>query len=364
LPAAAGEEKYTPRARAVVALCRYYLGLPFHRLEGFQNLVGVPVADATLWDQAEGVADGVYPVVEQLMTEAAQSRLIFHDDTTARIITLIKANRQRSGQSSAPSTPVRTGVYTTGLVAQDGERTIVLYWSGRAHAGENLAEVLKRRRPELPPPIVMSDALAANHLADESGLIRSYCLAHGLRQFSDIEEVFPVECERVLSDLSQVYQFEHDTVEQAMSGAARLTYHQTHSGPILAALQPWLEQQLSERLVEPQSSLGKAFKYLLKHWEGLTRFLTVIDAPLDNNIVERALKLMIRQRRNSLFFASEHSARVASLLTSLIATAIEAGINVLEYLVALQQNRSAVFADPAAWLPWHYREALQNAQAT
>jgi hypothetical protein len=168
----------------------------------------------------------------------------------------------------------------------------------------------------------------------------------------------------VLSDLSQVYQFEHDTVEQAMSGAARLTYHQTHSGPILAALQPWLEQQLSERLVEPQSSLGKAFKYLLKHWEGLTRFLTVIDAPLDNNIVERALKLMIRQRRNSLFFASEHSARVASLLTSLIATAIEAGINVLEYLVALQQNRSAVFADPAAWLPWHYREALQNAQAT
>jgi hypothetical protein len=255
-------------------------------------------------------------------------------------------------------------MYTTGLVAKNGERTIVLYWSGRAHAGENLAEVLKRRRPELPPPIVMSDALAANHLADESGVIRSYCLAHGLRQFSDIEEVFPVECQRVLSDLSQVYQFEHDTLEQAMIGAARLAYHQTHSGPILAALKPWLEQQFTERLVEPQSSLGKAFQYLLKRWDGFTRFLTVIDAPLDNNIVERALKLMIRQRRNSLFFASEHSARVASLLTSLIATSVEAGINVLDYLVALQENRSAVFADPVAWLPWYYRQTLLNDYAT
>ena len=52
-------------------------------------------------------------------------------------------------------------------------------------------------------------------------------------------------------------------------------------------------------------------------------------APIDNNTVERALKLMIHQRRNSLFYASTHSAYVASVLTSVIATCARAGINVL-----------------------------------
>ena len=41
VPATAGTEKYTARARAVLALARYYLGVPWHRLEGFQALVGV-----------------------------------------------------------------------------------------------------------------------------------------------------------------------------------------------------------------------------------------------------------------------------------------------------------------------------------
>ena len=110
--------------------------------------------------------------------------------------------------------------------------------------------------------------------------------------------------------------------------------------------------------MEPNSSLGKAYQYLLKRWEALTRFLTVADAPLENNTAERLLKLMIRQRNNSLFFASAYSARAGDVLTSLIATATEAGINVLDYLVALQDNATAVLARPEQWLPWNYTEAL------
>ena len=122
-------------------------------------------------------------------------------------------------------------------------------------------------------------------------------------------------------------------------------------------LQDWLAEQIEQRQVEPRSSLGKAMAYLSKHWEKLTQFLRVPGAPLDSNIVERALKLMIRQRKNSLFFASEHSAYVAALLASLIATCAEAGVNALEYLVALMANRSAVFAHPERWLPWNYADA-------
>jgi hypothetical protein len=123
-------------------------------------------------------------------------------------------------------------------------------------------------------------------------------------------------------------------------------------------LKGWLEQQTAQRLVEPNRSLGKAIAYLVEHWETLTRFLHEPGAPLENNVAERALKLMIRQRKNSLFYATEHSAYIASILTSVIATCVQAGVNALEYLVAVQEHRQEVFANPGAWLPWNYPAAL------
>ena len=94
---------------------------------------------------------------------------------------------------------------------------------------------------------------------------------------------------------------------------------------MFTTLKTWLEQQTAERLVEPNSSLGKAIAYMLEHWETLTRVVKEPGAPLDNNVAERALKLAIRQRKNSLFYATEHSAYIASILTSVIATCVQAG---------------------------------------
>ena len=142
------------------------------------------------------------------------------------------------------------------------------------------------REPERGPPIVMSDALAVNTLDDEAAIIRSPCLAHGRRKFTEIEDVFPAECQRVIDDLDTVFAHEATTRQAGLMAAERLAYHQTHSGPIMAKLKTWLESQLNERRVEPNSSLGKAFQYLLNHWHPLTQFLRVPGAPLDNNTVE------------------------------------------------------------------------------
>ena len=357
-PGAVGAGKYTDRARAVLALSRYYLGVPFYRLEAFQALVGVPVSDATQWDQVERLADCVYPVFEQLQTLAAQGEVMYQDDTGVRILTLLKENRQAHAGAAQGQTPVpeRRGMYTTALVVDAGARRICLYLSGRRHAGENLAALLERRDPRLDPPIVMSDALAANRT--EQAALRVHCLAHGLRYFTDIDAVFPTECARVIKALCAVFEFDETTRRKAMRPDERLAYHQRYSEPIMAELNAWLTQQLDAREVEPNSSLGKALAYLRRHWTELTQFLRLAGAPLDNNVVERALKLMIRQRNNSLFYASAHSAYIASAVTSLIATCVHTGVNALDYLVALQQQRSAVFANPGAWLPWNYTQAL------
>jgi hypothetical protein len=353
-PVEAGAEKYSARARAVLVVGRYYLGIPLYRLEGYQAMVGVPISDATQWDQIERVADCAYPVFEHLQALAAQGESIYQDDTQVRILSLMAANRQAQAQSMSEA---RTGMYTTALVAQQGAQTICLYCAGRAHAGENLAALLTQRAEDRGKPMVMSDALAMND-ADEAALIRCHCLAHGRRKFAELADVFPQECAVVLEALAQVFDHEEEARVQQLSAPERFAYHQQYSGPIMGALKHWLAQQFEERHVEPNSSLGKAFQYLLTHWQTLTRFLEVPGAPLENNTAERALKLAIRQRKNSLFYATDYSAYIASLLTSLIATCLQAGVNALEYLVALQEHRAAVFGNPAVWLPWNYHANL------
>jgi len=301
------------------------------------------------------VADCAYPIFEALKRLAAQGEVIYQDDTHVRILTLLAENRQAAAQDS--TTQRRTGMHTTALVAAQGEHTIYLYFAGRAHAGENLAALLAQRAAGRPQPLVMSDALAANAAVDEP-LIRCHCLAHGHRKFQELEEVFPDACAVVLAALRQVFDHEETARMQQLAPVARLAYHQQYSGPMMDQLQRWLNQQFATRAVEPNSSVGKAFRYLLGHWETLTRFLTTPGAPMENNTAERALKLAIRQRKNSLFYATEHGAYVGSLLTSLIATCLHAGINALEYLVAVQEHRTAVRRTPTAWLPWNYHATL------
>src|SRR5918911_2301132 len=239
-PVEAGAEKYSARARAVLVLGRYYLGVPLYRLQGYQAMVGVPVADATQWDQIERVADCAYPVFEQLKLLAAQGEVIYQDDTHVRILSLIAENRQ----AQAEETPAeRTGMYATALVVQQSAQTICLYFAGRAHAGENLEALLTHREADRGKPLVMSDALAHNNTADEGALIRCHCLAHGRRKFTELEEVFPDECTVVIEALKQVFDHEEEARMQQLNPTDRLVYHQHYSGPIMQQLQHWLEQQ-------------------------------------------------------------------------------------------------------------------------
>jgi len=139
----------------VLVLGRYYLGVPLYRLEGYQAMVGVPVSEATQWEQIECAADCVYPVFEPLQTLAAQGEVIYQDDTQVRILSLIGENRQ----AQAKGAPVeRTGMYTTALAVQQSAHTICLYVASRAHAGEKLEALLTRREADRGKPIVMSDA--------------------------------------------------------------------------------------------------------------------------------------------------------------------------------------------------------------
>src|SRR5690606_17236403 len=144
--------------------------------------------------------------------------------------------------------------------------------------------------------------------------------------------------------------------KQRLSPADRLALHQRDSAPIMAELKRWMQAELDEKRVEPNSGLGKAYKYMLKRWEKLTLFLRKPGVPIDNNICERTLKMAIRHRRNSLFYRSERGAEIGDMFMSLIYTAELRGENPFEYLTAVLQNHKAARECPGQWLPWTYRD--------
>jgi len=253
-----------------------------------------------------------------------------------------------------------TGRHGSGIVATMQGRQIALYFTGPKHAGENLAEVLKRRAAELPPLIQMSDALSRNVPKLPAGveMLLARCLAHGRRQFVEAAQNFP-ECRYVLETLGEVYGYDAEARERGLRPEERLRFHQEHSQSLMDKLHAWLEVQFAERKTEPNSGLGKAITYLLRHWKGLTLFLREARAPLDNNLVERALKRAVLHRKNALFYRTLNGAQVGDLFMSLIHTAELCGANSFDYLTELQRHARELAANPVAWMPWNYRQTLK-----
>ena len=129
----------------------------------------------------------------------------------------------------------------------------------------------------------MCDALSRNEPQDFQTLICN-CLLHARRNFIDLQESFPEAARHLIESLREVYRFEAQVKEWKLGPLERLAFHQEKSKPVRDQLQQWMQAQLDQKQVEPNSGLGVAMRYRLKRWETLTRFLSVPGAPLDNNI--------------------------------------------------------------------------------
>ncbi len=353
LPAEIRDEKADASANAVVAFFRFGMGIPHYRLAAIQRAMGVPLPASTQYEMVELLWTQVVPVFKMLLQMAAGWPLMFVDDTPAKILEFLKDREDRKEAGE------RVGIFSTAIVARNAGREIHLFFTGRKHAGENLGELLKHRDPDSSPPIQMSDALSRNVPKDYLTIV-ALCLVHGRRNFIDCENAFPDESAYVIERIGQVYKNERHIRREGMDDQQRLEYHQAHSRKPMDEIKAYAEMKLANKSVEPNDILGQAFQYMLKYWSGLTKFLEVPGAPIDNNEAERLIKRFILYRKNSLFYKTENGARVGDCLMSLIQTCIAADENPVEYLTVLQRNSRHVAKNPQLWMPWTYRNTLKS----
>jgi hypothetical protein len=337
--------KYDERCRTNVTIARYYAGQPFHRTERLQALQGIPLADATQWDLVLQLYKIILPVYRALEGVAANATLIQYDDTGNRILEAYTSKDKK--------------VHTTSFISKLGEHAIYLFFTSLYHAGENVEWLLTERTTD-EPLTTMTDASSQNipKYMDENLMARwilCFCLVHGRRKFHELQRFFGKECEFVLDVIGEVYRHEDHCKKHQLTALQRLHYHQQHSAPLMQSLRVWLNNQLLHRQVEQNSAMGQAIRYMLRHWNALTRFLQVAGAPIDNSLCEQAIKVAIRHRRNSLFYKTYQGARVGDCMMSLIHTAAKNKVNIFDYLNTLQRYADRVKAQPTQWLPWNYQ---------
>ncbi|WP_244885028.1 IS66 family transposase [Glaciecola punicea] len=205
-------QKYRYSARVLMAIHKYFAGLPYYRQGSLQQLLGVSISASTSCDQTELVADAIYPVYQHLLSLAGNAKHYYMDDTTHRILDATPIEKKVRGSDK---TQLRSGVYASGIIATlESDHDVVLFDTSIGHAGEFIDQILTHRHENTPVPIIMSDALGSNKPSVCIAIL-ALCNSHARRQFADV-----------------IWVVEHETVDQSLNPAQQLAYHQQHSLPV------------------------------------------------------------------------------------------------------------------------------------
>jgi transposase len=350
LPEGVEDVKYTTSLIAMLMINKYFMSIPLYRQENLQSYLGVPLPASTQWElmaQHEDVLKVLYHAFEY---DGAQARGISIDDTKARILEQIAKNKKAQKKSDKAS------CFTTGIVCAHDDHMSYIFLTDNQTAGKSVAPFLRLRNPKLPVPYLMCDALTANipHEISEDLYLLCHCLTHARRQFYELPNGYDDLADEVMRMIGKIY--DHDALTKTMSAEERLAYHQKHSQPIMDELHTYLSKQ--EKEFEPNGVAGCAINYILKRWSELTQFLRHAYVPLDTNLTERALKLIIQIRKSCMFYKTLNSAKIAGYIQTALYSAAQNEVNPYQYIKAILDNKEAVMKAPDKWFPWNYHATL------
>ena len=359
------DQKYGYSARSMMVLFKYNFGIPFYRQMTIQGVFGFTIPTATIFDQCEKVEQAIGLVFYRLLALSANARQFLGDDT--RHLVIDKNSLDKKSYRSDASKE-RTGLFTSGMIAKlFTNHSVILFKTNIGNSGEFLQEILEKRTCK-EVPLLMSDALSHNQ-PESAKVVKTLCNVHARRNFYELLDQYPEEITWVLNIYAVIWKTEKATL--GFSSAKRLELHRKDSLPVMEQLLYWCQRSLKQRSplekyadvesyiptrVEENSRLGKAMKYFINHYEGLSAFCRIENAEVDNNEMERALKLIVLGRKNFYFYKTQTGASISDRLSSLIATAMQYNINIFNYLTWLQRHQKHLSKNIDYFLPWFFSE--------
>jgi len=359
---------YDWSACAMLLVMHYFAGLPFKRMESLQAGWGIPMPDANQWALADASADLLFPLYKALERHGIDNAVSLRiDDTGSMIVELRREIRaeisalQALGESVSD---VRTGINATGVYLETEQGTVLLFFTGRHHAGEIVDRILEHRSGAQQGGdklVKVSDAASKNFShAHQDELEEAVCNAHAYLKFRAVKDSHPEEYGLAGEVYNRVFDNDDVAAAKGMNPHERLLYHREHSLPEMKRLKKMCKDKLKSKLVEPNAPLWEPLTFIINQWERLTRFCAVPGVPLDTNVVEQMLIIPVRYLAGSFNYKTQNGADVGDRHMSLIATANANGIEPVAYLTECLTNHEDLAKRPEHYLPWVYRQRLEQ----
>lgn len=362
---------YDWSACAMLVVMHYFAGMPFKRLEALQAGWGIPMPDANQWAIADASADLLQPLYKALESHGVgHATALRIDDTGSMIIEVrqqIRAELAALEALGSSTSDVRTGINATGVYLETAQGKVLLFFTGRHHAGEIIDQILVHRHAAQPEGklVKVSDAASKNFShAHQDDLEEAVCNAHAYLKFRAVKNQYPEEYGLAGEVYKRVFDNDDAAKAQGMSPHERMLHHQAHSLPEMKRLKRMCGEKLQSRLVEPNSPLWEPLTFIINQWERLTKFCKVPGVPLDSNVVEQMLIIPVRYLAGSFNYKSQSGAEVGDLHMSLVATANANGVEPVAYLTECLANHEDLAKRPEYYLPWVYRARLEASDAT
>jgi len=361
--------RYDWSACAMLMVMHYHAGAPFKRVESLHEGWGVPMPDANQWQLVSAGDDLLLPLYRALERHAIEKATNFRiDDTGAMVIAIerrINAEIAALDALGESTKGVRTGINATGLYCETPTGVVVLFYTGRHHAGEIVDQLLRHRLVSSPKLVKCSDG-ASKNFDHEHGdkLVESTCNAHAFLKFRDIKDKHPIEYAEAGRVYKQVFDNDDDAKALGLTPIERMLYHRKHSKPLMQQLKKMCVEKITGKQVEPSSRLWEPLTFVVNQWDRLTRFCEVPDVPLDTNLVEQALIMPVRYYAGSFNYHTEDGAVVGDHAMSLIATARANDVEPVAWLTECLRCHEDLAQRPEHYLPWVYRKRLEAGEAS
>jgi transposase len=302
--------RYAPEFGVGVAVAKYTDHLPLERQVRMMAREGLHVESQTLWDQLNAIARHLEPTYEALGRRVLEASVINVDETRWAIM-----------GSPKPAAGTVWGVHAP---------TVSFYRILPGKSTDEGREVLRDYQG-----IAVVDGFAVYEVLarDGPGFMLAHCWAHTKRKYDEIATNWPMACAEIGALIGELYAIERLVPGPFPGDGAAQTLRQQlrtdRSQPVLDRIWTWATEQAGL----PRSDFGKAVRYMLERWTGLTRFVTNPRIPLDNNAAERALRGPVVGRKNHYGSRSLRGTHVAALFYTLCETAKLVGIDPHAYLL-------------------------------
>ena len=322
--------QYGPNFHAQVVVSKCMDVMPLDRQSKSLAREGCHVAPTQLGAMFHRTADQVEPIYKALMALAPEAEHISADETPQPVLEkggcrkgwmwtfiLVNAILYKYDPTRSATVPDAVLGDSKGVLQVDG------------YSGYNTVTVPAKRT-------------------------RAGCWSHARRKLFNDRKNHALVVDPMIEEISKLFDVELAAAERGIYGTdAHRALRQAESRPIVDALFKLL--LAAKGRASPKSPLGEAIAYATNQEKALRVFLTDPKVALDNNVSERALRIVALLRKNSLFVGHDEGGQNLAILLNIVSTCVLHGIEPRAYLadVIVRVNWPGVTVDEL--LPWNWK---------